>query len=87
VVDETGATKRVTTFRVRRNRRRTGLCTTGEYVGYIVNGLRTHGVEDVEPAYIDHVIDMALDTNQRAAVTAEGESALIGALRRPPRTP
>lgn len=90
VVDAIGATKRVTTFRVKRKSRRTGLYTTEEYVAHIVKGLRAHGVEDLDPAYIQHIIDVAVRTNAVAtdpqnAERAADESRLIESLRRQPK--
>jgi len=85
VVDATGATVRVTTFRVRHDRRQPGLHTTEEYVGHIVKGLRARGVEELEPAYIQHVIDVAIRTNEQAEDQDAGrrQNALIEKLRHP----
>ena len=85
VEDASGAVRVATTFVVREDRRRVGLWTSFDYVGYIVNGLRTHGVEEVDPEYIQHVIDVALDTNRNARDTrnAEEENRKIESLRIP----
>ena len=78
----------VTTFVVRHTNennteRRAGLWTSADYVGHIVNGLRAHGVEEVAPDYIEHVIDFAIETNAKAAEMAAEQSLLIEQLRRP----
>lgn len=85
VVDARGATRRVTTFRVKRNRRRPGLHTTGEYVGHIVSGLRDHGVEEEDPDYIQRVINIAIQTNDQAKDQEAGstQNTLIERLRQP----
>ncbi len=81
VEDASGQVKTATTFVVRKNRRREGLWTSTEYVRFIVNGLRAHGVEEVDPAYIQHVIDVAVDTNRRAGEAAADQTRQIEALR------
>ena len=71
----------VVTFLVIPNEHRDGLWTSFEYVRFIVNGLRAHGVEEVDPAYIQHVIDVAIATNNRAAETATEQIRQIESLR------
>ena len=85
VVDATGATMTATTFRVRRDKRELGRHTTVDYVRHIVKGLRAHDVEEVDPAYIQHVIDIALRTNEQAKDQDAGrmQNASIEGLRHP----
>src|SRR5678815_4809964 len=40
-----------------------GLWTSAQYVGHIVNGLRGHNAPE---GYVQHVIDVAIETNRRA---------------------
>jgi hypothetical protein len=77
----------VTTFVVRHTNennteRRAGLWTSADYVGHIVSGLRAHGVEEVARDYIEYVIDIAIETNAKAAEMAAEQSLLIEQLRR-----
>jgi hypothetical protein len=51
------------TFLVRPGERQPGLWTGVWYVSWIVYGLRSHGVDE---QYIGHVIEVALETNERA---------------------
>jgi len=74
-------TRPVTTFLVKPKERRHGLWTSAEYVGHIVTGLRVHGVQEVDPGYIQHVIDIAIETNRRAAQAAEEQIQRIEELR------
>ena len=80
VRNQVGEEVEATTFLVVPNDRRQGLWTSADYVGYIVRGLRTH---DVPEAYVQHVIDVAIDTNRRAAQAADEQSRLIESLRTP----
>jgi hypothetical protein len=56
------------TFLVKEHARRPGLWTSSAYVAHIVNGLRAH---QAPPAYVQHVIDAAIITNQRADIPNE----------------
>jgi hypothetical protein len=58
-----GEIKDAKTFLVRAGEREEGLWTSANYVGYIVNGLRNHQVPE---EYIQHVIDIAIRTNDNA---------------------
>jgi hypothetical protein len=78
VRNEAGEEVEATTFLVKENVRRDGLWTSGKYVGHIVAGLRAHEVPD---DYIQHVIDIALETNRRALGAAYDEGIKIGSLR------
>jgi cation transport regulator ChaC len=65
------------TFVVKPNERRSGLWTSAEYVGHIVNGLRA---ESAPEEYVQHVIDVAIETNQRASACSDEQVHLINAL-------
>ncbi len=65
------------TFLVETDDRREGLWTSAEYVGYIVNGLRAH---DVPEEYVQHVIEVAIETNQRADPSEAEQIRLIKTL-------
>jgi hypothetical protein len=69
----------VTTFVVKANRRRQGLWTSAAYIEHIVNGLRAH---DVSEEYVQHVIDVAVATNNRAGASAAEQTRWIEELRR-----
>jgi hypothetical protein len=73
------------TFTVKPDARRQGLWTSSKYVAHIVKGLRDHRISE---DYIQHVIDVAIQTNQRATATgaAAEQNRLIAALRDPPPT-
>ena len=77
--DNAGAEVEATTFTVRPDARRQGLWTSADYVRHIVCGLRAHDVPD---AYIQRVIDIATETNQRATARAGEQIRLIAQLRR-----
>ena len=81
VEDAAGDVKTATTFVVKADRRHDGLWTSAEYVGHIVNGLHDH---DVPEEYIQHVIEVAIETNRRAGEKAQEQSDLIAALFEPP---
>jgi len=74
-----GGIDTVNTFVVNGGRRRTGLWTSAEYVGHIVRGLRARAIPE---DYIQHLIDVAIRTNERAADQEAGrmQNALIGTL-------
>jgi gamma-glutamylcyclotransferase (GGCT)/AIG2-like uncharacterized protein YtfP len=76
-----GQAQKAWTFRVRRASRRKNLATTSEYIGHIVGGLRAHGASE---EYVDHVISVALETNQEATRPDAAENRAIAALRRTP---
>ena len=79
VEDAAGATMTVTTFRVRRSRRENNRHTTLDYVRHIVYGLRAH---DAPEDYVQHVIDIAIQTNRKStAAAAAEESRQIEGLR------
>jgi hypothetical protein len=78
VRDSKGLRKIVTTFVVRHQQRRTRLATTADYIGHIVRGLREHGAPN---DYVQGVIDVALETNLRAAGAEDVETQRIALLR------
>jgi hypothetical protein len=79
--DNAGAEVEATTFTVKPDARRQGLWTSAVYVGHIVCGLRAH---DVPEEYVQRVIDIATETNQRATALAGQQIRLIAELRRDP---
>jgi AIG2 family protein len=68
----------VTTFFVRPNERRPGLWTSFDYVQHIVNGLRSH---EIPEEYVQRVIDIAIETNNRATETVTEQIRMIETLR------
>ena len=66
-----------TTFLVKPDQRRVGLATSAAYVSWIIYGLRAHEVPD---EYIQHVIEVAIETNQRAGPSAAEQIRLIKTL-------
>src|SRR6266851_744769 len=64
----------VTTFLVKADEQRSGLWTSFEYVQHIVRGLRTH---EVSEEYVQRVIDIAIQTNNRAAQAVTEQIQLI----------
>jgi AIG2 family protein len=74
---EVGGEVEATTFLVESDDRREGLWTSAEYVGYIVNGLRAHNVPE---KYVQHVIEVAVETNRRAGPSAAEATRLIRTL-------
>jgi hypothetical protein len=80
VRNEAGEQVDAVTFLVIPTQRRHGLWTSADYVSHIVCGLRAH---DVPEEYVQRVIDIATETNQRATARAGEEIRLIAALRRP----
>jgi hypothetical protein len=85
VEEADGQVRTVKTFILREHRRRDGLWTSAKYVRHIVNGLRAHCIEDLDPAYIQHVVDEAIRTNEQAEDQDAGrrQNALIEKLRHP----
>jgi GNAT superfamily N-acetyltransferase len=77
--ENAGAEVEATTFTVKPDARRQGLWTSAEYVRHIIYGLRAH---DVPEEYVQRVIDIATETNQRATARAGQEIRLIAELRR-----
>jgi hypothetical protein len=55
------------TFLVKEEKRRTGIATSAAYVSWIIYGLREHAAPE---DYISHVLAVAIETNQRAGVSA-----------------
>jgi cation transport regulator ChaC len=60
------------TFIVRQEAQQDGLWTSSTYTKHIVDGLRAH---NAPPEYIDHVIEIALATNERATGYADEATA------------
>jgi len=83
VRNASGEEREATTFVVKQSERRDGIWTSAKYVGYIVRGLRAHGIAE---EYVQSVIDTALETNRRSAEHADDESRCIESLRFPTRT-
>ena len=69
-----------TTFTVRASERRRGVWTSTEYVGYIVRGLRAHGVPE---DYVLYVIERAVAANHAADSHSAIETRGIDSLREP----
>ncbi len=67
------------TFLVKPEKRVAGLFTSAAYVSWIVSGLREQGVP--EP-YVQHVIEVALETNRQGGPAAEEQSGLLRNLSR-----
>src|SRR5579884_4223124 len=78
VVDSAGAKKKVTTFRVRKAKRRNDLHASFEYVAHIVHGLRAHNAPE---DYVAYVIDKALEANSSQGQLGEEQNRLIERLR------
>lgn len=62
------------TFVVREAERRIALATSAAYVSWIVYGLRDH---DVPEDYLSHVLEVGIETNQRAKDSAAEQIKLI----------
>lgn len=77
VIDENGKKHKAVTFVVREKERRSGLATSAAYVSWIIYGLREHGVPE---RWIAHVIEIAIETNRRAAASAAEQIRLIETL-------
>jgi hypothetical protein len=73
-----GAEVTVTTFLVKPADQKSGLWTSFDYVQHIINGLRTH---DFPEEYVQHVVDIAIQTNARAVQTVTEQIRLIEGLR------
>ena len=65
------------TFVVKPNERRSGLWTSADYVGHIVKGLRAGGAPE---EYVQHVIEVAIETNHCASACSDEQVDLIAAL-------
>jgi len=79
--NQSGEEVAATTFLVKSGDIRKGLWTSADYVGYIIRGLRAHGVGEVDPEYLLHVIDVALETNKNSVQQATEESRRIDFFR------
>ncbi len=77
VIDENGKKRKAKTFVVREKERRQGLATSAAYVSWIIYGLRDHGVPE---EWIAHVLNVAVETNQRAGANAVEQIRLIKTL-------
>ena len=73
-----GQEVRATTFLVKQQGEAGGLWTSREYVKHIVDGLRAN---DAPEEYVQHVIDVAIATNERATQKAEEQNRDIATLR------
>lgn len=65
------------TFLVKEKKRRGDIATSAAYVSWIIYGLREHGVPE---DYITHVLDVAIETNQRAGASAAEQIRLTKTL-------
>lgn len=77
VRDQNGDEHDAVTFVVKVADRREGLATSAAYVSWIVYGLRDHGVPE---DYLEHVIENAIATNERAIEMATEQIRLVGTL-------
>lgn len=77
VIDQKGDQHTARTFVVREKDRCEGLSTSAAYVSWIVYGLRDHGVPE---DWIAHVVDVAIETNERAGANAAEQIRLIKTL-------
>jgi len=77
VIDKKRKKHKAATFVVREEYRREGLATSAAYVSWIVYGLRDHAVPE---EWIAHVIDVAIDTNERADIQAGEQTRIIKTL-------
>ncbi len=77
VRDHEGNEQEVITFVVKENERQRDLATSAAYVSWIVYGLRAHAVPE---EYIDHVVQVAVETNKRAGEAAAEQTRLINTL-------
>ena len=69
--------EKVVTFLVKTDEHRQGLWTSRQYVYHIAKGLRDH---EVPEEYVTHVIDIAIESNVRAAYRALEEDRHIRSL-------
>jgi len=76
-IDKDGNEQEAVTFLVRDAERRPGIATSAAYVSWIIYGLREHAVPE---DYIAHVIEVAIETNQRARAFAAEQLRLIKTL-------
>jgi hypothetical protein len=77
VVNQKGKKRKAKTFVVREEERLQGLATSAAYVSWIIYGLRDHGVPE---DWISHVLDVAVETNERAGANAVEQIRLIKTL-------
>jgi hypothetical protein len=77
VIDARGKKRKASTFLVREGERRQGLATSAAYVSWIIYGLRDHSVPE---DWIAHVLDVAVETNERANANAAEQIRLIKTL-------
>ena len=77
VRDRDGNEHEAITFVVKEKERRQGLATSAAYVSWIVYGLRDHGVPE---DYIQHVLEVAIGTNECATASAAEETRLTKTL-------
>jgi hypothetical protein len=77
VIDQNGEPREAITFVVHEAERREGLATSAAYVSWIVYGLREHSVPE---DWIAHVVEVAIETNACANVSALEEIRLIKTL-------
>lgn len=69
----------VVTFLVREDARLLGLWTSAKYIAHIVRGYREHGIPE---GWVQHMLDVALETNRLALSTAYDEAIKIERLRK-----
>jgi hypothetical protein len=62
------------TFLVKNDKQRVGLWTTSTYVEHIIKGLRAH---QAPREYVQHVIDIAITTNEHAEIPDEETRSII----------
>ena len=77
VIDKDSNVQEAVTFLVREAERRPVLATSAAYVSWVIYGLRDHGVPE---EYIAHIIEVAIETNQRAGASAAEQIRLIKGL-------
>jgi len=78
VRNEAGEEVEASTFLVKMDARRQGLWTSVDYVGHIVKGLREH---EIAEEYVQHVIDIAIETNRKALGRAHDDAVAMEKLR------
>jgi gamma-glutamylcyclotransferase (GGCT)/AIG2-like uncharacterized protein YtfP len=77
VLNEEGKKRKASTFVVRGRDRRNDLATSAAYVSWIIYGLRDHRVPE---DWIAHVVNVAIETNERAGANAVEQIRLIKTL-------
>lgn len=77
VVDQQGKEHEARTFVVREEKRRQDLATSAAYVSWIIYGLRDHSVPE---DWIAHVVDVAVETNERTGASAAEQTRIIKTL-------